>query len=113
MNTGKFEGVIEIKDFEGEAPKLQGNGTLSYRLYFDGYCQLFIQIAENNLTTKKPGTYSAELFSLRKYARASLANEQLSSPIIGISLDGVEAVSKDNNMSGYLKAVIRDLLREE
>ena len=112
MNTENFV-MIEIKDFEGEAPKLQGNGTLSYRLYFDGQCQLFIQIAENNLNTKKPGTYSAELFSLRKYARASLSNEQISSPIDGISLDGAVAVSNDKNMSGYIKAVIRDLLREE
>ena len=113
MSNSSFRGVSEIKDFEGESLKLKGEGTLSYRLYFDERCQLYIQIAENNLTTKKPGTYSSELFSLRKYVRASLSRGALPLPVIGRKMDGTEAASNDTNMPGYLKAVIRNLLGEQ
>ena len=109
----EFKCFIEIKDFEGEALKSQGKGSLRYRLYFDENFKLFVQIEKNELSVRKPGTHSDLLFPLNKYASASLLDEKLSLPIVGRTLDGKAANSTDGNMSGFLKAVIRDLLREE
>lgn len=112
MTTLKFNGVTELRDFEGETSKVQGDGTIRYRLYFDGQFQLFIQIQDNALSSKSPGTHSSLLFQIVKYANASLSDKMLPSPLEGRTPEGTEAVSYDKNMSGFLKAAIRDLLRE-
>ena len=110
MSAFKFNGVTELKDFEGETTKIQGEGTIRYRLYFDENYQLFIQIQDNELASVTPGTYSSLVFPVIEFAHASLRPEKLSS-IVGRTFDGAKAESKDENMSGFLKAAIRDLLR--
>ena len=112
MAAWKFKGVTEIKDFDGETLKLQGYGTIKYRLYFDQNCQLFIQIQDNELSTKSPGSHSELLFPLVELLPYGLAEKAIPLPIKGRTTEGVGGSTNDKNMSGFLKAAIGDLLRE-
>ena len=88
------------------AKKLKGRGMLRYLVFEDRNHAKYIQIVRND----RKGTFSRLAFSADRYGsmrmqRAALKNVQ------GVDMQTGETENvADNNVGGFLKAVLRDLL---
>ena len=96
----------KLPNFKGRAKKLRGSGYIEYCLWFDDNGNAYIQIVNN----ENSGTYPNLLFSVSKYAPSRDKNE---------GIEGIEGIdpktripksSNNENDSGFIKAILRDLL---
>jgi hypothetical protein len=96
----------KIEPYTSSAPKLRGDGDIKYCLWVDKSGGLYVQILENDAS----GSFSQYLFSVSKYESKRATSEAL------LNLEAFNIVSKkielveDSNNSGFLKAVLRNLL---
>jgi hypothetical protein len=102
---------IELHGFSGTAPKLLGQGHIRYQLWADedtNY-ELYVQIVDNERT----GSFSDSSFRVADYAHTRNSDEPLTH-LRGYNPQTGEKVEvRDNNNGGFLKAILRHLLRDE
>ncbi|EIV8659990.1 hypothetical protein RB977_002564 [Vibrio harveyi] len=99
----------KIESFEARAPKINGDGDITYHLWVSDSGELHVQMVKNNIETTKPGTLNSNLFPVSKYldrfeldSKMNITDE--------ISSESFEPVAfKDNNPSAFLKAVLRHM----
>jgi hypothetical protein len=97
----------QIHITNNRAPKLRGDGLLTYQLWVDDGVGLYVQIEENEAAGKVPASL---LFPVAKYA-AQRNSEQSLGELTGYELvGGAERTSKNGDVSGFLKAVLCHLL---
>ena len=98
----------QILSVIADAPKLDGNGSLKYRLWINNEGNLYVQIEKNGAA----GTFSDLLFSVSKYAAVRDKNESIGK-LSGFDIkSGHQRVSANANDGAFLKAVLRHLLSE-
>jgi hypothetical protein len=90
----------------GKAPKLNGRGFISYRVWVDKAAKQYIQLSSNTQT----GTFSEILFSVQHYASVCHTSRSIGFPK-GYSFDCDGLIeSKNNNDGAFIKAALRHLL---
>jgi len=101
----------KIENFTAIAPKLN-SGALEYCLWTDNDGALYVQIIRNIIDTQSPGKHSDLLFRVSQY----IDYEQIDN---SQQMDGInpstfnEEVSKENNNSGFVKAIIKHLIPKQ
>lgn len=90
----------------GKAPKLNGRGFISYRIWVDQAGKQYIQLSSNTQT----GTFSEILFSVQHYASICHSSRSIGFPL-GYSLNCDGLVESNNTNDGaFLKAALLHLL---
>ncbi len=98
----------KIKGFAGVAPKIKG-GHLEYCLWVDSNGSLFFEITKNVTDVVTPGTYPPLLFKL-----ADFTGGVDQSNIFGLNPESFKReASFDKNASGFIRAIVDDLLISE
>jgi hypothetical protein len=96
----------QIHITNNEAPKLRGDGMLTYQLWVDDCGSLYVQVEANAAA----GKFSALVYPVTKYAAQRNSNQSIGKPV-GFDLEGgAERTSENNDDGGFLKAVLRHLL---
>lgn len=99
-----------LRDFQGKAPKIGGQGHVHYEIWHDENGVLYVRMNANEINTVTPGTFSGLLYSVSKYMNIRNSYEELSG-LEGFDLEQrCIRQNKDNNDGGFLKAVLRHLL---
>lgn len=99
----------KVEQFEGKAPKILGDGAIRYCLWTNDQGALYVQMYENDLDTKSPGTLDRYLFPIAQYIDSRCKESQLN-VIEGLLADsGDWGKVENNNTSAFLKAVLRHL----
>ncbi|MDX5979348.1 hypothetical protein ACSTAY_07420 [Vreelandella alkaliphila] len=99
----------KVEQFEGKAPKMQGEGAIHYFLWTDDKGALYVQMFENDVDTKSPGTLNQYLFPIAQYIDKRCKDSQLK-VTEGLLVDnGDLGKVENNNTSAFLKAVLRHL----
>lgn len=95
-----------IGNYDAVAPKLSGNGQITYRLWVNGDGILFLELVDN----ENEGTFSDLLFPVSEYAH--LRNDDAAlGELRGFNrASGELEPAKDNNNGAFVKAVLQDLL---
>lgn len=89
-----------------KAPKLNGRGFISYRIWFEQSGKQYIQLMCNTQT----GTFSEMLFSVQQYAPVCHTRRSIGFPK-GFSVNCGRVVESNNTNDGaFLKAALRHLL---
>ena len=96
----------QIQSAVAEAPKLEGNGNIKYRLWVDGEGNLYVQFDKNDET----GTFSGLLFSVAKYASVRDKPNSIGQPNGYDLADKTQKISGNRNDGAFLKAVLLHLL---
>lgn len=99
----------KVPDFCGKAKKISGEGFLHYELYFDKRYDLYVKIIENDIDTASAGTFNKWYFSVKDYADCREYSGGITS-LKGVGEDGELVEVRNNNVAGFLKAVLRHLL---
>lgn len=94
----------QIRIAENKALKLGGVGTHEYQLWVDDGGSLYVRLTSNTET----GTASQLLFPVAQYASKRLGTDL--GPLHGLDLNGQAHEVKNNNVDGFLRAVLRHLL---
>ena len=95
----------QIHITNNEAPKLGGDGNLTYQLWVDDSGSLYVQVVKNS----KEGTFSQWRFPVAKYA-SGRSNTKLLGQLVGLDAQGTEQEGNNNNDDAFLRAVLRHLL---
>lgn len=96
----------KIDGFTGVADKLQSSGQLDYYLWVNDKGELYVEIENPD----EKGTVSSCVFSVAEYATQRKNKPKIES-LIGVNPYSDESVpSSNSNDSGFLKAVLCDLL---
>lgn len=91
------------------APKIGGEGTLTYQLWIDDGGSLYVQITNNSDT----GTFSPWCFSVTKYASDRNQTKSLKKPV-GYDVESdTERTGVNTNDGAFLRAVLCHLLDGE
>lgn len=98
-----------VEQFEGEAPKIKGDGSIRYHLWTDDQGALYVQLYENDVNKKSPGTLDRYMFPITKYIDRRCAKSQLSVSEGLVVESGSWEKVENNNTSAFLKAVLRHL----
>lgn len=94
---------------ETVAPKLSQTGEIKYELLVDRRGVFYVRLTGND----ESGSFSHLLFPVAEFAEASLKEASLKD-VSGLELDMVtRSKSLDLNVSGFLKAALRDLLPKQ
>ncbi|SIO06886.1 hypothetical protein [Salinivibrio sp. ES.052] len=99
----------KVERFEGEAPKIKGDGSIRYHLWTDDQGALFVQLSANEVDTASPGTLDQYLFPVAEYIDRRCEESQLNvTQGLRVETESPERV-ENNNTSAFLKAVLRHL----
>jgi len=103
---GKIMVFRQIHTTNNRAPKLRGDGPLTYQLWVDDGGNLYVQITEN----EKAGRVTPLLYPVAKYADQRNGEQSLGE-LVGYDLaSGEQRASRNDTDSGFLKAVLCHLI---
>ncbi|EKO3772983.1 hypothetical protein P0F20_001514 [Vibrio metschnikovii] len=100
----------KIEDFYGQAEKINGNGHIHYFLWMSEVGVLYVQMLENDVKTKNPGTLDKYLFEVKPDFVVHRNTSEKLNVANGWSIENQKFEEvKNNNTSAFLKAVLKDL----
>jgi len=106
MNTQPKK-FTHMSKYDGEAPKLKGEGNIMYSIYSDGAGQKYIKVVKNTINSKNAGTIPPLMFPV---ATAIHLNSKTKLPITGVDqVTGKNVESRNKDTSGFLRAVVNHL----
>lgn len=106
MNEGQLMVFRQIHITNNRAPKLRGDGPLTYELWVDDGGGLYVLITEN----EQAGRITPLLYPVTKYAHQRNGEQSLGEPVGYDLASGEQRVSRNDTDSGFLKAVLCHLL---
>lgn len=99
----------KVEQFEGEAPKIKGRGSIRYHLWTNDRGALYVQLSSNEIDTTSPGTLDQYLFPVAQYIDSRCEESQLNvTEGLRFESGSLEKI-ENNNTSAFLKAVLRHL----